>query len=172
VHTARLRLEPLSVAHAAEMVAVLSDPALYEQTGGEPPTEAELRERYRRQVRGASPDGREWWLNWILRPDPGAAPAGLVQATVRHDARGSRAELAWIVARSHQGAGLATEAARGVADWLRAQGVSAFEAHIRPGHSASEGVARHLGMEPTGEGRRGEVRWVTPGRNPGSAART
>jgi RimJ/RimL family protein N-acetyltransferase len=172
LRTARLQLEPLEVAHAAEMVGVLSHPALYEHTGGAPPTEDELRERYRRQARGASPDGREWWLNWILRRDPQAAPVGVVQATVRDGVPQPTAELAWIVGRTHQGTGLATEAARAVVDWLRAHGVRSFEAHIRPGHPASEAVALRLGMEPGGEGRDGEVRWVTPGRIPGPVPRT
>ena len=48
--TARLRLEPLRVDHAPEMVAVLDDPALFDFTGGTPPTEADLRARYRRQA--------------------------------------------------------------------------------------------------------------------------
>ena len=40
--TARFALEPLVVAHAREMVAVLADPALYRFTGGEPPSPAAL----------------------------------------------------------------------------------------------------------------------------------
>jgi hypothetical protein len=47
IATARLTLEPLAVAHAAEMVDVLTDPALYTFIGGGPPTLDELRERFR-----------------------------------------------------------------------------------------------------------------------------
>jgi RimJ/RimL family protein N-acetyltransferase len=161
--TPRLRLEPLRVEHAAEMVAVLADPALYLHTGGAAPSIAELTARYRRQVVGTSPDGGDGWLNWVLRRDPAEPPVGTVQATVRGDGPERRAELAWVIARAHQGQGLATEAASAVMRWLQGHGVRSFEAHIRPGHRASGGVARHLGMEATSGGRGGETRWATPG---------
>ena len=48
VTTERLRLEPLSVDHAAPMVAVLADPSLYEFTGGSAPGLTELPDRYAR----------------------------------------------------------------------------------------------------------------------------
>ena len=162
LQTPRLRLEPLRVEHAAEMVALLADPALYRHTGGGAPSQAELTARYRRQVAGTSPGGGEGWLNWVLRREPAEPPVGTVQATVRSAGSERRAELAWVIARAHQGQGLATEAASAVMGWLQGLGVTSFEAHIRPGHEASEGVARRLGMEPTSGSRGGETRWATP----------
>ena len=88
------------------MVAVLSDPSLYEFTGGTPPTLEELTDRYTRQAVGHSPDGTEQWLNWVVLLD--SAPVGYVQATVVGDS----AEIAWVISPSVQGRGLATEAAR------------------------------------------------------------
>ncbi len=70
------------------MVAVLSDPSLYEFTGGTPPTLEELTARYARQAVGHSPDGTEQWLNWVVLLD--SAPVGYVQATVVGDSRGDR----------------------------------------------------------------------------------
>jgi RimJ/RimL family protein N-acetyltransferase len=151
----RLVLEPLRVEHAAEMVAVLADPALYEFIGGEPPSQAELRARYRRQARGESPDGVEGWLNWVLRLRSDRTALGTVQATLRDDA----AELAWVVSTSFQGAGYATEGTSAVIAWLRGKGIMWFEAHIHPDHAASSAVARRLGFEPTALARDGEVRW-------------
>jgi hypothetical protein len=55
---ARLRLEPLRVDHAGELVDVLSDAGLYAFTGGSPPSVADLEQRYARQVAG-SPDPAE-----------------------------------------------------------------------------------------------------------------
>lgn len=164
LETPRLRLEPLRVEHAAEMVAVLADPAVYRHTGGGAPSEAELTVRYRRQVTGTSPDGGEGWLNWVLRRELSAPPVGTVQATVRDAGSERRAELAWVVAPAHQGQGLATEAASAVMRWLQARDIRSFEAHIRPGHDASGGVARHLGMAETSGARGGETRWATPNR--------
>jgi RimJ/RimL family protein N-acetyltransferase len=86
---------------------------------------------------------------------------GVFQATITEDAAGARtAALAWIVATSRQGEGLATEAARAAVDWLRERGVTRFAASIHPDHGASAAVARHLGLAPTDERRGGEVRWV------------
>ena len=112
--------------------------------------------RLRRQVAGASPDGRQGWLNWVLRTADGAA-VGTLQATLT----GAQAELAWVVGRAHQGRGYATEAAIAVRDWLQAQGIEAFTAHIHPDHAASAGVARRLGLVPTAARQDGEVRWVS-----------
>jgi RimJ/RimL family protein N-acetyltransferase len=160
--SSRLDLEPLRVKHAAEMVAVLDDPGLFQYTGGEPPSESELVERYRRQAAGRSPDGSEGWLNWVVRLRSARVPVGTVQATLRIDASGGRrAELAWVLATRHQGAGYATEATSAVMDWLRARGVEWFEAHIHPRHAASAAVAERLGLRPTDSVRHGEIRWTT-----------
>jgi RimJ/RimL family protein N-acetyltransferase len=158
--TRRLVLEPLRVEHAHELAPLLDDPALHAFTGGRPETEAQLRARYARQVAGASPDGAQGWLNWVLRDRHGHAALGIIQATIAAGDEGHTAELAWVIATSRQRAGLATEAATAAMDWLRLRGVTTFVAHIHPDHAASTAVARHLGLRPT-EGRRGgEVRWV------------
>lgn len=164
--TARLALEPLRPDHARELAPVLADPALHTFTGGEPASEAQLRERFTRQAAGRSPDGAQGWLNWVVRDRATGAPVGMVQATISDDDHrdrgdgGHRAALAWVIATSRQGEGLATEAARAVSDRLRQQGVTRFVAHIHPDHGASAAVARHLGLAPTDERRDGEVRWV------------
>ncbi|WP_448625152.1 GNAT family N-acetyltransferase [Geodermatophilus sp. URMC 64] len=154
--TTRLELEPLRVEHAAEAARVFDDERLHRFTGGTPATEAQLRERYARQVTGRSPDGSEVWLNWMLRRRDTGELVGTVQATVR----GRTAELAWVVAVAHQGQGYAREAALATAVWLRGQGISRFAAHIHPDHAASAGVARALGLSPTGTVVDGETRWT------------
>ena len=159
--TSRLDLEPLRVDHAAEMAAVLDEPALFTYTGGTPPTEADLRARYERQAAGVSPDGREGWLNWVLRLRATRIPIGTVQATLSSSGTDQRAELAWVVASRWQGAGYATEAASVVVAWLRASGVRSFEAHVHPAHAASAAVANRLGLTTSQPGDDGEVRWTS-----------
>ena len=158
--TQRLVLEPLRPDHARELAPVLADPALHAFIGGEPASEAELRERFTRQAAGRSPDGAQGWLNWVARDRATDAPVGTIQATVSDTEAGRGAALAWVVATSRQGEGLATEAARAARDWLRAQGVTRFVAYVHPDHGASAAVAAHLGLAATGERRDGEVRWV------------
>ncbi|MET9625641.1 GNAT family N-acetyltransferase [Streptomyces sp. NPDC006464] len=81
LHSERLDLVPLRIDHAAEMAAVLADPALYAFTGGAPATVDELRARYERMLAGA-PDPGVDWCNWVLRLRADGALAGTVQATL------------------------------------------------------------------------------------------
>jgi RimJ/RimL family protein N-acetyltransferase len=154
--TQRLDLEPLRVGHADEMAAVLADVRLHAFIGGSPPDAAQLREQYRRQVVGRSPDGTQRWLNWIVRRREDGAALGYVQATITH---ASAAEVAWVVGTAHQGAGYAREAARAMVAWLREQGVKELLAYIHPGNGASETVARAVGLAPTDTVVDGEVCW-------------
>jgi RimJ/RimL family protein N-acetyltransferase len=151
-----MRLDPLRVDDAAEMVTVLSDPVLYGFIGGRPPTLGELTEQYRRQVVGRSVDGHEEWLNWIIRVENVAV--GYVQATVE---QGRRAVVAWVIGSPWQGNGYATEAARQMLAALQVRGVRRVEAYIVPGHAASERVAARLGLRATGELSEGEQMWLS-----------
>ena len=156
--SARLRLVPVTVADAGEMVHVLSGAALYAFTGGSPPGLDELRARYARQAAGRSPDGSEEWRNWILRLEPGGGAIGYVQATIVGE--GQRAEIAWVVGLDWQGRGYATEAAQALVTWLDSRGTAVIQAHIRPGHAASAAVARRAGLRPAGTFQAGEQLWV------------
>ncbi len=148
-------LEPLRVEHATEMVEVLSDPELYAFTGGEPPLLDELRERYRFQVVGHSPDESEEWLNWIVRRAEDGQAVGYVQATVRDNF----ADIAWVIGRAWQGNGYGSEATAVMVEWLDHRGVAAITAHIHPDHAASAAVAAKVGLSPTDEVDDGEVVW-------------
>ena len=81
LHTAICTLEPQVVAHAAEMFAVLSDPAIYEFENAPPISEEWLAERFARLEARGSRDGAQGWLNWVVRL-PSGELAGYVQATV------------------------------------------------------------------------------------------
>jgi RimJ/RimL family protein N-acetyltransferase/uridine kinase len=160
LHSARLGLEPLTVAHAAEMFPLLDDAELHRFTGGRPLTLEELVARHIRQVAGHSFDHREGWLNWVLRRRDTGQATGYVQATLTRGHDGLRAELAWVITPGQQHQGFATEAAAVVTEWLRRAGVTTCVAHIHPDHTASAEVARRLGLRPTASTRDGEVRWL------------
>jgi len=77
-------LEPLVVAHAAELLEPLSDERLYRYYAGQAPESMEeLRVRFALLAKRRSPDGTEKWLNWVVRHKGTAV--GRVQATVRSD---------------------------------------------------------------------------------------
>ena len=160
--TERLALLPLEVAHAEELAVALSDPALHAFTGGEPLSVADLRTRFQRLVAG-SPDPAVTWWNWVIQRRASDELVGTVQATVTDD--GGQAEIAWVVGTPWQGAGLASEAARALVDWLAGRGVRVIRAHVHPEHHASAAVAAAAGLVRTDEWHDGEVRWerVLPG---------
>ena len=166
------------------MVGLLADRSLYAFYDDEAsPGLAGLRARYARQAAGRSPDGREVWHSWIVRERESGRAIGFVQATVGatagtstatvdtaatpYDGAGS-AELAWVIGVPWQGRGYATEAATAVRDAVRGPGsatgddVTLVHAHIAPGHTASETVARRLGLVPTSVVHEGETRWELP----------
>lgn len=155
----RLRLEPLAVEHATEMVGVLADPSLYEYTGGEAPSGEQLRRRYATQAVGRSEDGSQGWFNWIVKLQCDGTPVGFVQATVHRKRRGLEGDIAWVISPAHQGQRIASEATEAMIGWLKANGVSRFVAFVHPEHSASMGVARNQGLHPTSVIEDGEVRW-------------
>jgi RimJ/RimL family protein N-acetyltransferase len=67
------------------------------------------------------------------------------------------------VTSAAQGRGCAKEAAHSLVALLHAAGWTII-AHIRPGHLASQRVARAAGLSPTGHVHDGEMRWVSPPR--------
>ncbi|MEU8251415.1 GNAT family N-acetyltransferase [Nonomuraea sp. NPDC048916] len=153
----RLTLTPLTVEDADDMVGVLAGEGLYAFIGGGPPDLDDLRARYTRLATGHSPDGRQEWLNWILRRRHDGRAVGTVQATVTDGGR--RAEIAWVVGMAWQGRGYASEAAGALAEWLRGQGIGLFQAHIHPGHEASMKVAARIGLRPADLVEDGERLW-------------
>jgi RimJ/RimL family protein N-acetyltransferase len=157
--TDRLTLDPLRVEDADELAPLLDDPALHTYIGGRPATVDELRERYRRQVAGRSPDGSACWLNWVVRRRDSGHAIGTVQATITTQDGRTVAEVAWIVAVSHQHQGYARESAVEMVRWLRRHGIELVVAHVHPEHEASMAVARALGLRPTDRRVDGEVRW-------------
>lgn len=106
IEAGSLTLEPQVAAHADEMFVVLSDPAIYEYENEPPWSVRGLRERFAELESRCSPDGREQWLNWVIRL-PGGALIGFVQATVYPD---GRAAIAYETASVYWGRGLARQA--------------------------------------------------------------
>ena len=106
IETDELKLEPQLAAHAAEMFFVLSDPAIYEYENDPPPSLAWLRARFTRLESRRSADGRQQWLNWVIRL-PTAKLIGYVQATVHPD---GRAAIAYVLSSAYWGRGLACRA--------------------------------------------------------------
>lgn len=138
-------LEPQAAAHADAMFAVLSDPAIYEHENAPPESVEWLRTRFRRLESRRSADGRELWLNWVVRlPDGGLA--GYVQATVRAD---GSAGIAYEFASAHWGRGLGTRCVQAMLAELREHyGVRTLTAVLKGGNARSLRLLVRLGFVP------------------------
>ena len=102
------------------------------------------------------------WGNWVERVRAAGTVAGTVQATLSAGGPAAGpAEVAWVVVRPAQGRGYGTEAARSLVTLLHEAGWTVV-AHIRPGHLASQRVARGARLSPTADVHDGEISWVSP----------
>jgi RimJ/RimL family protein N-acetyltransferase len=108
IKTASLALEPQVAAHAEEMFTVLGDPAIYEYENQPPPSLEWLRTRFTKLETRRSADGRELWLNWVIRL-PTSELIGYVQATVRQE---DCAAIAYELSSAYWGRGLAHDAVK------------------------------------------------------------
>lgn len=136
-------LEPQTVAHAAAMFVVLSDPAIYEYEN-EPPVSLEwLTARFARLESRRSADGREQWLNWVVRL-PATALAGYVQATVEPE---GRAAIAYVFSSEYWGRGIARRAvAAMIAELALHYGVRHFVAVLKRDNFRSSRLLERLGF--------------------------
>ena len=148
LHTPRLVLEPQVAAHADEMYVVLSDPAIYAFENSPPDSVATLRARYQRLESRRSPDGRELWLNWVVRLKEAQRAIGYVQATVLPDAA---ALIAYEFGSAWWGRGLAHEAVAASMEELRCSGsFTRFGAVFKSENERSRRLLARLGMRPAG----------------------
>lgn len=146
-----LTLEPQTVVHAPEMFAVLGDPAIYEYEN-EPPSSLDwLRQRFARLESRRSADGREHWLNWVIRL-PSSELVGYVQATVRPD---GSAAIAYVLSSAHWGRGLARAAVDAMIDELVAHyDVTVLVAVLKRANARSLRLLERMGFQPATSGQR------------------
>jgi [ribosomal protein S5]-alanine N-acetyltransferase len=161
IESRSLRLEPLVAAHADEMFRPMSAAAIYDYMPlGPPASAAALWQRYAHLETRVSADGRERWLNWVVRLSSRAC-VGFVQATIYP---GRSADFAFAFAPEYWGHGLAFEACQAVLPCLgRDFEVRALYATVDPRNSRSVRLLQRLGFlevpwerYPNGEGAPGD----------------
>jgi ribosomal-protein-alanine N-acetyltransferase len=136
-------LEPQVATHARDMFVVLSDPAIYEFENEPPPSEEWLRNRFQLLESRRSGDGREQWLNWVIRL-PGGSLAGYVQATVLEN---RSAFVAYELNSKHWRQGIGSSAIRAVLQELHAQyEVTDFIAVLKSANYRSKALLEKLGF--------------------------
>ena len=141
IRTLRCILEPQVEAHSEEMFTVLSDPAIYEFENIPPPSVERLAAGYRLRESRTSPDGREKWLNWVVRLTNHEA-AGYVQATVLES---GASYIAYEFASKHWRKGIGSAAVGTMMEELvESYGVHTFVAVLKTANYRSMGLLRHL----------------------------
>lgn len=145
LETPRLILEPLVASHAAALYAALQVPELYTFIPQDPPPSPHgLEARYAALSTRRSSDGREEWLNWVMRQRATDAYIGTVEVTVRADCT---ATLAYLVVPPFWRQGYATEACtRVLAHLFDVYRVSRVAAEIDTRNAASIHLAEALGF--------------------------
>jgi ribosomal-protein-alanine N-acetyltransferase len=139
----RLVLEPQVAAHAAEMFAVLGDPAIYEFEGAPPKSRNWLARRFAGLESRRSSDGKERWLNWVVRL-PNGELAGYVQATI---GASGVAHVAYVLASRYWRRGIGKAAVGAMLEELAAAyGVTAYAATLKVGNHRSRALLRSLGF--------------------------
>ena len=108
LETQRLLLEPLRPDHASVIYEHLQDERLYQFIPQDLPASLRaLEDRYGFLSARRSPDGREAWLNWVVRERRSGDYAGTLEATVHENLE---ATIAYTVFVPYQRQGLAEEA--------------------------------------------------------------
>ncbi|HEY8709547.1 MAG TPA: GNAT family N-acetyltransferase [Burkholderiaceae bacterium] len=135
ITTPELSLEPLTVAHAEPMFGVLCDPELYRYLDyGPPPSVEHVRNVYTRLEHRQSPDGKQQWLNWVVRLKGGGL-LGCVQATL---VELGVAWVAYVFASTHWGRGYAFGATGAMIEHLEhAYGSNTFLATVEAENTRS-----------------------------------
>jgi [ribosomal protein S5]-alanine N-acetyltransferase len=147
LQTRRLRLEPQVRAHAHVMLRVLSHWEIYTFIPGDPPDDpVALEQRFERLESRRSPDGLEYWLNWIVFADEKAI--GRVEASVRSDEAGENwADVAYMFDPNVWGQGFATEAMSAMLEHLqRDLWVKKVSANVDTRNAASIRLLERLGF--------------------------
>jgi RimJ/RimL family protein N-acetyltransferase len=146
VQSLDFELTPRGPQHAAALYEVLRDPRLYTHLDyGPPESAAYLQALYTQYAGPLSPDGSEYWLNWVILTR--GACAGYVQATVQADK--SFAWVAYMLGCDFWGRGLASAATSEMLNLLRADyQVSRFLACVEVENTRSIHLLQRLGFAP------------------------
>ena len=140
-----LQLEPQICAHAEEMFEVLSDRAIYEFENEPPPSVEWLRLRFEKLESRQSGDGREKWLNWVIRLPTGEL-IGYVQASVRPD---GSALIAYELASRYWGRGYGPTAVEAmIGELTERYEVTLLRAVAKRQNRRSFSLLRRLGFVP------------------------
>ena len=146
VSSDRLRLEPLGTHHAPLLHGPLQAPEIYTYIPEDPPSLDALSRRYAFLENGRSPDGQEFWLNWVAFLSDSMTPIGTFQATLSAE-KEKQGSFAYIVFPAFWRQGFAREMADHILPHLfRTYKPSSLAAEIDTRNVASIRLVESLGL--------------------------
>ena len=141
----RLHMLLINEDHAAMVHPLFQDPSLYTYIPSDPPALIKLQEQYKYWEGRESPDGREYWLNYVMFLGSTGSFVGTLQAGITRETK--EASVAYMVVTQHQNKGLATEAVQMLISHLRTQyGVRCVKAWVDTRNTASIRLLEKAGM--------------------------
>lgn len=147
LETARLRLEPLTQADAADLFPIMSDAEVMAHWDVGEIDDPELVDRIVASQVAAMADGRA--LYWAIRLLEDGGFAGCCDLS-EIDRWHRRAEVGFMLGRGAWGYGYAQEAMQAVVALAAAAGVRKLSARTHLGNRRSEAVLERLGFKPEG----------------------
>jgi ribosomal-protein-alanine N-acetyltransferase len=155
LHSLRLDLEPLAVAHARRMYEGMRDAEIHRFIPYVPPKSvAELEATFRRRIAGNVPAARTWH-NWTPVVRDTGDPIGNVQITIVGD---GTALLGYFLLRTWWGRGYAREACATVIEWVGGNhALSRIVAQIDPRNTRSCALVTALGFALVGVHKNGAL---------------
>ena len=140
----RLNVVLITRDHASQTYPFLNNPSLYTYLPKDPPTLDALEKQYTFWENRESPDGSEYWLNWVVFYQD--LCIGTVQAGVHREKK--EASIAYMISSDFQGQGLGTEATGALIDHLRTHyAVKRVKAWIDTRNASSIRLVEKLGLE-------------------------
>lgn len=138
MHTDRLSIEVLGLAHAPGLLAALSVERVGRFIGGPDVTTLDALTRRIERLQQGPDRENERWINFAVLLGP--TVVGRLEATVHDDI----AEIAYVFGPRWWGHGYATEATSWLTTTLEAEGVQECWATVAPGNDASSNLLRRL----------------------------
>ncbi len=144
--TKRLRMHLIKKEHAGLTYTVLQSPNLYSYIPQKPPTLKELEKKFEWWEKNTeSPDGTEYWLNWIVVEKVTLTTIGTIQIGIHKENR--EGAIAYMIGIDFQGKGYGTEAVKALLDHCHTEySVQVFKAWIDTRNIASLRLVQKIGM--------------------------
>ena len=145
IKSARLNMTLVKKEHAPIVHSAFQDHELFTFLPNDPPLLSKLEDQYSFWEGRVSPDGSEYWLNYVVFLLSSGEFIGTLQAGVHRDTK--EASIAYVIASQFQGVGLGTEMTQALVEHLKSSyGVRCIKAWIDTRNIASIRLVQKLGM--------------------------